>query len=136
MRGFQKFHRSRLREIISSFLVSSILLLWGCTSAGESERPGVVRETFQEFLAEHEKSFRPSAYDVDVNFVRTEEERQFNALHAATVYTTALPETIPGFRVQVVLTQEIDEANTALNNLDRQMPEQYTYMVYNAPYYK
>ncbi|HEV8537793.1 MAG TPA: SPOR domain-containing protein, partial [Bacteroidota bacterium] len=70
------------------------------------------------------------------SLIKAEEQKQFEALSTATVYTPALPETIPGFRVQALLTQDIDEADMAQRNLEQQLPDEHMYMVYDAPYYK
>ena len=136
MHGFQKSPKSKWLYFIGSLVVLACAIILGCAGTEESERSETSEGTLKEFLAKYEKTFRPSAYNLDVNLIKAEEQRQYTTLHAATVYTTTASETIPGFRVQVLLTQEIDEANTTLSDLELQFPEEFAYMVYDAPYYK
>src|SRR5258707_5138503 len=65
MPGFQSSRRNETVNLAIIPLVTSFIVFWGCTSAELTERSAPSRESLQEFLAKHEKSFRPSAYDVD-----------------------------------------------------------------------
>ncbi len=136
MRGFQNYNRNNLVAGDGYLLVFWTLLFLGCSGTEEVVRLKSADGTLHEFLAQHEQTFRPSDYKLEFKLIREEEEKRYSEIHTATVYTTTVPETIPGFRVQVLLTQEIDEANTALANLEQQLPEDFAYMVYDAPYYK
>jgi hypothetical protein len=42
----------------------------------------------------------------------------------------------PGFRIQVINTQNRDEANTIKAEMLRRFPDQKTYLLYQAPYFK
>ncbi|MBI1806300.1 MAG: SPOR domain-containing protein [Ignavibacteria bacterium] len=84
----------------------------------------------------YEKTFNPADYDVDVKTILDEENRQRSTLEPAIVVTPAAPETISGFRVQVLFTQEIDQANQLKENLANAVPDDWVYVVYEAPYYK
>jgi hypothetical protein len=136
MRGFPNYLRSDAGIGLVVLFLSVVISLAGCAGSEQPSKAEAPKGTLAEFLAAHEPTFRPSEYKLDFKLIRAEEAQQFNALHSATVYLAAVPETIPGFRIQVLLTQEIDEANTALLNLEQQLPEESAYMAYDAPYYK
>ena len=52
------------------------------------------------------------------------------------LFTPAVPETLAGFRVQVLLTQEIDQATHMRDSLDLLFPDEWVYIVYETPLYK
>lgn len=136
MRGFPNCRRNELSLFLVSLLTALSLLLAACSSAEEPRRAEGSGETLAKFLAKYERTFHPSAYKLDFKMVKAEEAEHFAALRSATVYTPAVPETVAGFRIQILLTQEIDSANAALANLEEQVPDDYAYMAYDAPYYK
>ena len=136
MPGFQNYLRNEPGIGLAVLLFSGVILLLGCAGSKEPSRAEEPRGTLAQFVAKYEPTFHPSDYRLDFKLIKAEEAHQFESLHSATVYTTAVPETIPGFRIQVLLTQEIDEANAALTSLEEQLPEEYAYMAYDAPYYK
>jgi hypothetical protein len=92
--------------------------------------------TLRQFLNKYEPEFNPSDYDADVSIVRQEEKAQREAIQIAAVTTVAIPETIPGFRVQVLFTQDIEQADSAKDDLANLVPEEWVYVVYDAPYYR
>ncbi|HTK82017.1 MAG TPA: SPOR domain-containing protein [Bacteroidota bacterium] len=118
------------------FIVAALVIVWGCGSAEQPRKTTPEHSSPKEFLAKYEKAFRPSDYKLDIKVIKAAEAEQFNALHPAQVYAVAAAETIPGFRIQVLLTQEIDEANTTLTTLEQQLPDEFAYMAYDAPTYK
>jgi hypothetical protein len=136
MPGLPNYLRNNSKIGPAVLFLSVVMLLAGCAGSKQPSRTETPKGTLGEFLAKYEPTFHPSDYKLDFKIIKAEEAQQFEALHSATVYTTAVPETIPGFRIQVLLTQEIDEANTTLANLEQQFPEESAYMAYDAPYYK
>jgi len=90
----------------------------------------------REFFLKYEKTFNPSAYDPAPTLIKQEENAQHTALESAKIMITAVPETIPGFRIQVLFTQEIDQANHLRDSLDALLPQEWLYIVYDSPYYK
>ena len=88
------------------------------------------------FIAEGEKGFDPSIYNPEVNVVVNQEQSLYTAIETAAVSAVALPETIPGFRIQVVLTQEITQAMAIRERLSNDFHEEFVYIVYDAPTYK
>lgn len=119
-------------------VLSGLISVWMTSCAGSKQSsPATARgETLADFIARYEKTFRPSDYRLDFAIATAGDSQQFAALHSATVYTPVLPETLQGFRIQVFMTKEIDEANATLTALEEQLPEEFAYMAYDAPYYK
>jgi len=111
-------------------------MVWGCSGSKEVSHTEVYDYTLREFLAAYEPTFNPSDYDPAVTVLKQREEDRHNALVASAVVSTALPETIPGFRVQVLFTQEIDEANRTRDSLSGLLRDDWIYIVYDVPYYK
>ena len=116
-------------------LAAMALTSFGCSSSKESAE-AVEPATLNDFLAKYEPSFTPSEYNPDVTLLQASEQQQYATLHAASVYTTAVPETIQGFRIQVILTSEIDRANAVRDSLESLLPEDWVFIAYDAPYYK
>ena len=110
-------------------------LIAGCTT---SKRVGKDKpdEELKEFLAKYEKTFDPSVYNPDVDSIRVEEQHVHDAVESSNSVEIALPETIPGFRIQVMFTPEIEEATGIRDSLSSSVPEEWTYVVFDAPYYK
>jgi hypothetical protein len=133
MHGFGIIPKINLSYLL--FLLAS-LTMWGCSGSRESSDKAVHENTLQEFLGAYEPTFKPSDYDPDLTTLKQREQERHDAIFASTVVSTALPETIPGFRVQVLFTQEIDEATRVHDSLATSLPDDWTYIVYDVPYYK
>jgi hypothetical protein len=136
MRGFRKMHRS---SVVVFWTVSTALLfcfITGCAGSKESEVRKIPAASVKDFLAKYEKTFNPSQYDPDLSLIRQEENEQYTALEAVKMMTTVAPETIPGFRIQVLFTQEIDQANQLRDSIETLLPQEWAYIIYDAPYYK
>ncbi|HMD13182.1 MAG TPA: SPOR domain-containing protein [Bacteroidota bacterium] len=133
MHGFGIIPKIKLRYL---FFLFGVFIAWGCSGSKETSGKETSGHTMREFLAEYEPTFNPSDYDPDITVLKQREEDRHNALVASAVVSTALPETIPGFRVQVLFTQEIDEANRTRDSLSSVLPDDWIYIVYDVPYYK
>ena len=118
------------------YLIFVSFIAWGCSGSRGSSDKEAHENTLQEFLAAYEPTFNPSDYDPDITILKQREQERHDAIAASAVVATALPETIPGFRVQVLFTQEIDEANLVRDTLSTVLPDDWTYIVYDVPYYK
>jgi hypothetical protein len=71
-----------------------------------------------------ERSFKPSQYEPD-------------PIHGVTFQAAiAVPETVQGFRVQLLSTNEYDEAMLVRTSLEQYYPDTWIYTVYEAPTYK
>jgi hypothetical protein len=137
MHGSKRWHRNNsLPNYCFTFFVTISLLLAGCKGSEETSENTATNTTRKDFLVKYEKTFDPSDYDVDVNTVRAEEKKQHPELEGPSLLVTALPETIPGFRIQVFLTQDIDEANSIKDTVTAQLPDDWVYVIYDSPYYK
>ena len=137
MHGLQKSRRSnKVSRQFFVLLVAFIVVLWGCSSSEEAGKNDGPEMTEKEFLAKYEKTFNPADYDVDISVINAEEKRRMAELEGPAILTTAAPETVSGFRVQIFLTQEIDQANQLKDSAAAQVPEEWVYVVYDAPYYK
>jgi hypothetical protein len=117
-------------------LVLGASTLWRCSGAKSVEPHAVKSPSDAGFLQRFEKTFNPAEYDADIKVVKQEEKTQRSGVESANVITTAVPETIPGFRVQVLLTQDIDEAVQVRDSLESRFPDEWTYLVFDSPYYK
>ncbi len=121
-----------------TFLLS--LLLWGCAALFKSETTKTPETEQKEFLEKYEKTFNPADYDEDVG----EEEKKNETPRAdKNLYDTKSEETnkaeleiIPGFRIQILMTSEIDEANLTKAQVSSLLPNDWVYMIYETPYYK
>lgn len=120
------------------FVPLSILIffLTGCKSPEAARKETDPNAGFTEFLRKYEPTFKPSMYNDPVEKILQDEKREREAVEAARVMKIAPPETIPGFRVQVNFTPEIDAANRTRDSLLTLLPDDLTYVVYETPYYK
>jgi hypothetical protein len=90
----------------------------------------------KEFLATHERSFQPSLYDPPMETLQVDHRVYEEAHVPAGLTVPAAAETVAGFRVQVLLTQDIDQATTARQTLAAGLPEEWVYLAFDLPYYK
>jgi cell division septation protein DedD len=82
-----------------------------------------------------ERSFTPSFYDTEVYLYKKEDStRTYGRPIDRSV--TAPPETLQGFRIQLLATNNFDEANTTRNMLTAGFPDLWMYLVFEAPTYK
>lgn len=123
-------------QALAAIAAMALLLNAGCKSSREIRREEPASPGMREFLAKFEPSFNPADYDEDLSVVRLSQKEHVIPLEAMSTVTTALPETIPGFRVQVLFTQDFDQANQVKEEVDRQIPDEWVYIVYDSPYYK
>jgi hypothetical protein len=91
----------------------------------------------KEKLSTFEKSFKPSEYDTDIELLHKKENQARPIVDVPVeTFTVAEPETVQGFRIQVLSSNNYDEAITLRNTLNVELPAQWVYMVYDAPTYK
>ena len=111
----------------------------GCGSSTETAstpKGSAFSPSLRDFLASQETAFRPSLYDPPLETLKTD-NRAFDDVRPALGFVTpALADTIPGFRVQVLLTQDIDEASGVRAAVARSLPDEWVYLIYDLPYYK
>lgn len=128
---------SGLRESISfpRRLALAAIFLIGCASPPAIQREQRDDKEAVEALHKHERTFNPADYDPEIP-VEMKEEKQ--APEQLEQHPTPLEEaeTVSGFRVQVTFTDNIDDANTAKDEVALLVGEQNVYVVYETPYYK
>lgn len=110
--------------------------LWGCAALFESKRAKTPEEEKKDFLDKYEKTFNPADYDDDVE-IEEKENNSKNLVDSKKGETEKVePEIISGFRVQILMTTEIDEAAAMKNQISPLLPNDWLYVVHEAPYYK
>lgn len=95
------------------------------------------QEEIQVRLKDYETTFRPSDYDPAVESIvqqlqRTEQIRP----DTAAVPETVPPDTVQGFRVQVLSTADIEGATQLRDSVSLLLLNDWVYIVYQTPYYK
>ncbi len=123
-----------MRTLPMSLCLMSTFILWGCSSS-ESELKQQPKTPASATLQTFEKDFRPSRYDPDIAAVES------TAQHVRLPKDTAtdrvvLQETMSGYRVQILVTNNITEANQLKGDVSLAFPNDIVYVVYEAPYYK
>ncbi|KAB2925002.1 MAG: SPOR domain-containing protein [Bacteroidetes bacterium] len=110
-----------------------VCVLW-CAAAVQAQDTVFVQPR-TERLSTFERSFRPSFYDTEVYlYKRTDSSKTFG--RGIDRLTVAAPETLQGYRVQLVATNNYDEAVTVRNDLLARFPASWFYTVYEVPAYK
>lgn len=117
-------------------MLTLTLIGWECSSSDEITRIGGPDTGLTDFLLNCEQTFNPSKYNAELGIDAGKQNNLEAVLRSATVFVSALPETIPGFRVQAFLTQEIEKALSVRDILSNTFQDDFVYMVYDAPYYK
>lgn len=82
-----------------------------------------------------EKAFTPSLYDTEFYLYGKDDTGKVmgRAVHRM---SAAPPETLQGYRIQLLATNGFDEANETRNLLTAEFPELWIYLVFEAPTYK
>ncbi len=86
---------------------------------------------------DYEKGFKPSDYDPSVESIlqqlrRTSEPRP----DTVTIRGEIPPDTVQGYRVQLMSTANIEEATQLRDSVSLFLPNHWAYVVYQTPYYK
>lgn len=82
-----------------------------------------------------ERSFKPSFYDTEVYLYKRNDTMKTSG-RSIDLVTAAPPETLQGFRIQLLATNNFDDANTTRNALITAFPDVWIYLVFEAPTYK
>jgi hypothetical protein len=89
----------------------------------------------KESLSTFERSFKPSFYDTEVYLYKKDDSAKVVG-RSIDELTTAPPETLQGFRVQILATNVYDEALTVRNDIITRYPDLWVYTIYEVPAYK
>ena len=119
---------------MKTLLVIGIGLLASCGTIKESEdeASGSGR------LKEYEASFRPSDYDQPLSdfFPETKSGTAGDSSSVSPISAPQPLELTQGYRVQVFATTGFDEATRLKTEVEGQFPDEWFYLVYDAPTYK
>jgi hypothetical protein len=135
MPGFLKLPQSN-RSIALGLAILIIAVIAGCSASDESLNSDASSRQLNDFLTNNEKTFNPAVYDADLLYLTTVEQERHASLEIRPVFTTAVPETVDGFRAQVFFTNNIDSANVIRDSVEHLLPGEWTYVVYDVPYYR
>ncbi len=101
-------------------------------SFGQSDSAYMPRK---EVLSTFERSFKPSFYDTEVYlYKRSDTARTYG--RSIDRLNSAPPETLQGYRIQLLATNSFDEANITRNMLTTTYPDLWIYLMFEAPTYK
>ena len=89
----------------------------------------------KENLSTFERSFKPSFYDTEVYLFKKNDSTKINGT-AIDQITLAPPETLQGYRIQLLATTNYDEALSLRNSLSAKYPDMWIYTEYESPAYK
>lgn len=108
----------------------------GCSSSRPSQTEG--KENADEVLRRYEADFRPSDYDPEpgARLFAPRDSIPTEQSVAPDVPATSASETVPGFRVQILSTPNIDEARRKKEEIARTFPEEWFVVEYDPPSYK
>ncbi len=111
------------------------ILITGSLSAQTAFPPDSGYQPRKEYLNTFERSFKPSYYDTEVYLYKKDDSTK-TAGRSIDQLTTAAPETLQGFRVQLLATNLFEEASAVRNSITLLFPELWIYLVFEAPTYK
>lgn len=125
-----------------TILSLGVVFLMGFSGSGSSmsspDPAGQDSSAYQprkEKLSTFERSFKPSFYDTEVYLYKKGDTAKYYGRSLDNM-SLAIPETTQGFRVQLIATNNYDEALTVRNDLLVRFPALWFYTVYEVPAYK
>lgn len=118
-------------------LLIFLVALAGCGSSGETkEESPPPKDELPAAIRENEAAFNPSDYGIEGWEEEQTPDRPAPVEDLPDSVGSVEPDTVPGFRVQVMITEEIDKANALRDSLFGALPGQWIYIVHHPPYYK
>lgn len=100
----------------------------------QTQTPGDTLSAAKERILLYERSFRPSTYDAPLPTLRAPGEKNPPTMTSRDTY--AQPETVQGFRIQVMNTNSYDESASMRLTLMADFETWWVYVMYDAPTYK
>jgi hypothetical protein len=116
------------------FLTAAVLFTLSCSAYGQSESDTLGQPRSQR-LEFYEQQFKPSLYDTEIYLYKKNDSTKSYG-RSIDQLTSAPPETLQGFRIQLLATNNFDDANTTRNVLTASFPDLWIYLVFEAPTYK
>ena len=121
------------------FLLAFVLLAgFGCATSVETSKDKESGEKENEggLTEKYEKLFNPAEYNPSLAEIEQLAKADTSAKSGESKLIETTAETIPGFRIQISSTTEIDTANAMKSELST-LPESVgIYVIYDSPYYK
>lgn len=133
MHGFLRYP---FHSCVTIAVMCSLLFLAGCSGSEESARPSQQDATLESFLRANERSFDPTRYELPPGEIQRQEQLRAASSDTSVGAVSVAPDTVAGFRVQILLTEEIDRATETRDSLMTKLPGEWVYIVYDAPNYK
>lgn len=115
--------------------IAAFLLLISIASAQSTALSDSGYQPRKEHLNTFERSFKPSFYDTEVYLYKKNDSTR-TAGRSIDQLTTAAPETLQGFRVQLLATNNFEEANSTRTAITLLNPDLWIYLIFEAPTYK
>lgn len=119
-------------KLLSMLVLLSLLA--GCSGSKESDKESKAASSE---LRRYEADFRPSDYDIDpaifISEVKREKERTSIPSEPAVLEP---PTVVQGYRVQIIATTQIDEANETKAAAELFFPREWFYIAFDPPTYK
>lgn len=129
-------YQQRTEKMKIIVLFSVLLVIFsGCAALFPAKPVKTPAEERKDFLDKYEKSFNPAEYDEVEDTVYERLVGKNKNLLSTRDAEVKEPELISGFRVQLLLTSEIDQANTLKNEVIPIVKDG-VYIIFEAPYYK
>jgi len=128
-----------MRITTSLPIILCCALILGCAASQPETPANEPRPKTQQSapLTVYERDFAPSRYDVAIAEVESSSQhyiaKEQDSIDTAVRSTTGL---VPGFRVQVMFSNSIDEATKVKGEVGQLFPFDIVYMLYDSPYYK
>lgn len=127
-------HDTTIAKITSSLIIVAFMM--GCSGAKKAQQSEASSESSA--LEEYEADFHPSDYDVEIGAVfselRKDNEKENDPAEVRP--TVEAPVFVPGYRVQLFATTDIDEANGQKLTAESAFPTEWFYIEYDPPSYK
>jgi hypothetical protein len=120
--------------IVKFVVIVACSLIVGCGGSKELEKSKPPAESV---LTSYEKTFRPSDYDVDVKTFLADLKKEPDPKTAPTEPPKAEPLSVAsGFRVQLLATTDVDEANALKADAEAAFAGEWFYVIFDPPTYK
>ena len=121
----------------AALAVSIVVTAAGCggsSGSGSAGRSGAGE--FPGYIAQAESTFRPADFGIESWDADTAVAGDIPPPAPDSGEEAVAPDTIPGFRVQVAITEDIDRAGLLRDSLSASLPDEWVYVVHHPPYYK
>ncbi len=118
------------------FLMFLLAVGIGCSGSGGTAPEKPQKGSKDLILEKYESSFRPSNYDPDITSIIKADTNYTEATKISDLIVPVQPETLQGFRIQVILTQDIEQASRIRDDITKSFGDNVVYIVYDLPYYK